>query len=158
MSLEQPGSYTPESAEGAITDTYPTASVVDPVFATEDPEGVDVVSMPAVKDVRRLRPSARLVYRAKLAKIAEAVPENAEDMAQVDPDNISVEDMAKLAGQMDDMAKLFELMEDLVFDLAEDPREMEEWLLAQDDPESAVSYAFSRVSSALGKVSQSTTK
>lgn len=153
MSAHSDDVYAPERVEGSIADKYPVAGTVDPSLAISEPDGVDVDAMPEFRDVRRLRPSARMAFRAKLSEVAAKVPEDAGELTDVDLEKIDQKNAAVVTEKIQGIAGLFEDMENLIFDLAVDAEAMESWLVDQADPEAAIAYAFSVAASSLGKVS-----
>lgn len=123
--------------ESAVTDETKEVSALAPQLSEAEFEG-----MPAFAPVGKMLPSQRMARNAKLIKLVQSMPEQwrGGDM-QVD----NVADM-----DADALVALFEGIEQIVFDLAANEDEMREWIMGQDEPETALMAAFSRAAELLG--------
>lgn len=67
---------TEENKDTAVVDSRPVLEGVAPQFASADdePEGVDMTTLPEFKDLRRMLPSERLKVQMSTAKVATGLP------------------------------------------------------------------------------------
>lgn len=138
----QAASPAPEAA-----DPSPVLSPVGAPYAADAPDGVNVGTMPAFKDMRRVLPAERIAATAALARVAKSLPESlsAQDGA-VNLDSLD----GITADDLDAVADMFAQAQGVVLDWAMDREAMTEWMLDQADPLSAVMAAFSRFQAHLG--------
>ncbi|MBC3186365.1 hypothetical protein H7347_07230 [Corynebacterium sp. zg-331] len=138
-------SETPRDVEQeAITDAAPALAGVGPEFLpAEAAEGVDVESMPPLKELSRLLPSKRTKIKAQVASIAQRAQ-------GVDALRVEGVDESVLLNHLGEVADMIEAAETFVLDMAQDRDAMEAWLIEQEQGESAVMLAFSKASEALG--------
>lgn len=130
--------------QDAITDPAPALAGVSPEFLpAEATEGVDVESMPPLKDLARLLPSKRTKIKAQAATIAQ----HAQGVDALSADGA---DGSVLLDHLGEVADLIEAAEAFVLDMAQDRDAMEAWLIEQEQGESAVMLAFSKAAEALG--------
>lgn len=132
----------PEDA--AVADHPELDGVIDQT--AEQVEGVDVESMPALKSLSRALPSERARVQAGLMKVAKNLPKQwvgAGTGGEVDDDLLESLDEEQFVA-------IFEDMEAIVFQMAEDPDDMREWLVSQESPSDALTFAFQRVSALVG--------
>lgn len=128
----------------AVTDSTPALAGVAPEFLpAEATEGVDIESMPPLKELARLLPSKRTKIKAQAALIAQ----HAQTVDELSADGAD-EDV--LIDNLGEVAALIEVAEGFVLDMAQDRDAMEAWLIAQEQGESAVMVAFSKAAEALG--------
>lgn len=128
----------------AVSDEAPVLAGVAPEFLpAELSEGVDLESMPPLKDMNGLLPSKRTRIKAKAGKIGK----QAEGLKSLGAEGVSDED---LLDDLDAVADLMESAEGFVLDMAQNSEDMTAWLIAQDNPEAAVMSAFTKAAEALG--------
>lgn len=123
--------------ESAVVDESPELASVSPEFSTGEFE-----DMPAFAPVGKMLPSQRMARNGKLIKLVQAMPES---WRGGDVDTERIEDL-----DADAIVDLFAGIEEIVFDLAADSDAMREWILEQEDPESALMAAFGKASELLG--------
>lgn len=137
---------TPAAVE-PLEDTTPAlAGVMVEQTTVEETEGVDIESMPGFRSLKGQLPAARFLVKAQLAELDKAIPDALRKQAE---DGGEVDNAAALDA-IDDIASMFQKMEDLVLDRAEDREAMTAWLCEQDNGEGALMAAFSAVSETLG--------
>lgn len=132
----------PEDA--AVADHPELDGVIDQT--AEQVEGVDVESMPALKSLSRALPSERARVQAGLMKVAKNLPKQWVDAGtggEVDDDLLESLDEEQFVA-------IFEDMEAIVFQMAENADDMREWLITQESPSDALTFAFQRVSALVG--------
>ncbi|MDK8450993.1 hypothetical protein [Corynebacterium mastitidis] len=128
----------------ATPDKSPALAGVSAEFLpAEATEGVDVESMPPLKDLARLLPSKRTKIKAQAATIAQ----HAQGVDALSTDGA---DESVLLDHLGEVADLIEVAEAFVLDMAQDRDAMEAWLIEQEQGESAVMIAFSKAAEALG--------
>lgn len=132
----------PEDA--AVADHPELDGVIDQT--AEQVEGVDVESMPALKSLSRALPSERARVQAGLMKVAKNLPK--EWAAAGEDGEISEELLENL--DEDQFVAIFEDMEAIVFQMAENPDDMREWIISQKASSDALTFAFQRVSALVG--------
>lgn len=126
------------------TDSSAALAAIGPEFDDSVPEGVDAASLPEMRDMRRMLPSKRFEVKAKVGKIATSLPKNLENLeGDIDLQDLGPETWEKFQ-------TLFSTMEEIVLDTAADRDAMEQWLINQESGESAIQFAFGRVSETLG--------
>lgn len=135
-------------------DSQPALAGVAPQFAGQDQdvEGVNADTMPEFRDMRRMLPAQRLAATMALGKVAATLPASLRDVAGEDGSvDLSAADLASITPEdMDGLANLFQVIQDIILDNAKDRQAMEDWLMDQEDPLQAVMVAFSRYQEALG--------
>lgn len=144
--------YEPKHAEApqdSKPDETPALADADKVFNGSD---VDLSTMPAIRDIRRMLPSQRMSMFARINDIQKKVPKEmiAEDQGKI------AEDLQQGESNLDAMTDVFADMEKFIFVMAVSRDEMEQWLLDQDDPMGALPAAFAHISEKVGKALQST--
>lgn len=112
----------------------------------EQVEGVDVESMPALKSLSRALPSERARVQAGLMKVAKNLP---KDMLGAGEDGEISEELLENLDE-EQFVAIFEDMEAIVFQMAENPDDMREWIISQEAPSDALTFAFQRVSALVG--------
>lgn len=118
-----------------VTDQGPVLASVDPAFNTAVPEGLDATTLPPFKDMTRSLPAARIRVQMDLAKFATAIPKSLQQAGEVDLSTMN-------AADMDAIANMIEGLQNVILDNAQDRQAMENWLIDQADPVSAVMHAF----------------
>lgn len=137
----------PQAAPQAAADPSPVLSPVGAPYAADAPDGVNVGTMPAFKDMRRVLPAERIAATAALARVAKSLPESLSSQdGQVTLDSID----GITADDLDAVAAMFAQAQGVVLDWAMDREAMTEWMLDQQDPLSAVMAAFSKFQAHLG--------
>ncbi|QGJ94145.1 tail assembly chaperone [Corynebacterium phage EmiRose] len=141
-------------APKAVKDKAPALADVHPAFDTEAPEGVDIASMPAFRNLNSLLPAQRFEAQTSLAKVAGNIPgvdvanpEAAQEVAdQFSRESITFEDLEV-------MAEAMTVAQEVVLDNAEDTDAMSAWLVSHEGMTgiSALFYAYSKLASQLGK-------
>lgn len=112
-------------------------------------DGVDVESMPSLRELGRLMPSERAKLQATMIRVAKSLPEEWVNSDSDDVQNVIL-DKGLEGLDPDTFVNIFKSMEQIVFEVSADKDAMREWILDQDSPSDALTYAFSRVSEALG--------
>lgn len=138
----------PNSHDEVVVDPKPALAGAGPQYGSADaePEGVDMPTLPAFKDLRRMLPSERLKVQMKTAKVATALPEhlkNVESSGGLDFDSLTPDDL-------DALTNVIAAVEETVLDNAADRGAMAEWLIAQEEPLNAVMAAFTKFTDRLG--------
>lgn len=137
-----------DSAPNAVVDDNPALAGVGPQYAAADnePQGVDMSTMPEFKDMRRMLPSQRLKVQMNTAKVATALPSHLKDTDA--KEGLSFDDMT--AEDLDALTNVIANVEAAVLDNAADRDAMAEWLVNQDNSLNAVMAAFSKFTNRLG--------
>lgn len=146
--VAEPQPFPDEEADVAVVDPSPALAGVGPQYGSADaePEGVDMTTLPAFKDLRRMLPSERLKVQMKTAKVATALPahlKDADTSEGLDFDAMTAEDF-------DALTNVIATVEEVVLDNAADREAMTEWLVSQDEPLNAVMAAFTKFTERLG--------
>ncbi|WP_018297169.1 hypothetical protein [Corynebacterium lubricantis] len=128
-----------------VEDQEPALAEVANEFDAAE-ESYDLSTMPALKGMNHLLPSARFAFKRKVLDVAAMLPEDWQD-GEI---NISEEDLLKDGSTFQKLEDLIIAAEDIVLDQAEDREAMTKWLIAQEDGESAVMAAFGRVAERMG--------
>jgi len=135
---------TPETAK----DETPALASVAPQFDSQD--GVDLSTLPAFKDTRRMLPADRLRAQADMAKLAVSVPDKFRQAAEDGTVTMDL-DLSDLTGaDLDAIADMVSTAQDVVLGAAEDREAMTTWLVDQESPVEAVMAAFTRYQETLG--------
>lgn len=134
----------PQPPEGAHVDAVPVLSgVVPEQSAEQETEGVDMASMPELRSMRGMLPSAQFAVQARMLKLVKDMPDEWRDgEGQADLD---VKDM-----DFDALSDLITGAETFVLDLAKDREAMTDWLIAQENGMQAVMGAFTKATELLG--------
>lgn len=135
-------------ATGEVKDDVPALEGVGAEYTGEDadgPEGVDVASLPAFKDLRTALPSQRLKAKMDAAKVATSLPAH---LKNGEAKGLDFETMTN--DDLDALTNLFATMEQLVIDNAADPEAMTSWLVEQEESLNAVMVAFQRFTAYMG--------
>lgn len=135
-------------APDAVVDDSPALAGVGPQYAAADnePQGVDMATMPEFQDMRRMLPSQRLKVQMNTAKVATALPSHLKDADA--KAGLSFDDMT--AEDLDALTNVIANVEAAVLDNAADRDAMAEWLINQDNSLNAVMAAFSKFTNRLG--------
>ena len=136
------------SMPNAVVDDSPVLEGVGPQYAAADNEtkGVDLSTLPAFKDMRRILPSERLKIQMNTAKVAAGLPSHLKDADA--KKGLSFDDMT--AEDLDALTNVIATVEAAVLDNAADREAMTEWLVNQDNPLNAVMAAFTKFTNRLG--------
>lgn len=135
--------------EDAVVSESPELGGVVPELSAGEVEGVDTESMPALRDMSRLLPSQRAQVQAAMMRVVQSLPEEwVQSGAEGVQDAIGENGLGDI--DPDAFVAMFEHMEKLVFDTAADADAMREWMVAQESPTDALTYAFGRVSEVAG--------
>ena len=131
-----------------MVDDNPALAGVGPQYAAADnePQGVDMATMPEFQDMRRMLPSQRLKVQMNTAKVATALPSHLKDADA--KAGLSFDDMT--AEDLDALTNVIANVEAAVLDNAVDRDAMAEWLVNQDNSLNAVMAAFSKFTNRLG--------
>lgn len=129
-------------------DSQPALATTGPEFGSADMKGVDMSTLPAFKSVQRMLPAQRMREQMNTAKMVTGLPDSLSDLAtegevELDIASFNPEDL-------DALAALFEGVQESVLDAAEDRTAMEDWLMDQEDPTSAIMAAFTKYRTDLG--------
>lgn len=129
----------------AAEDDQAVLATVAPEFNPDDTTGVDVEGFPALRDFGRMLPAARMRIQTDTAKMAAGLPAKFTKQGTGDQDltNLTPEDL-------DSMADMFESIQTLLLDNAQDQEAMENWLIDQEDPIKGILYGFSQFQANLG--------
>ena len=112
------------------TDEEPALASMGAVFGRSE----ELADMPPIQDLSRMLPSKRFNVLVKLQQMARIAPSL---------DNIG-DDVEKLA-------PVIEQMERILLGLAVNPKAMEKWLIAGDEPEIRLIKAFEAIADKMGK-------
>lgn len=145
---EEATPWSPAVPEDAAVSARPELDGVT-AQTVQQVEGVDTESMPGLKDMSRSLPSERMRIQGAMMQVVQALPKE-----WIEAGSNDIEAML-LDGGLEELdpnalVAMFEQMEGLVFQLAEDEGAMREWIVSQDSSMDALVYAFNRVSSTVG--------
>lgn len=142
---EQARDYEPLTTvpEGANVDPAPALGDVSPEFNTAV-DDVDLSGMPAVRDMKKMLPAARMRVQKQLVKLKELESKLPDSFKNGDPtDEVSEEDF-------EIVCEMMEAAQDFLLGQAEDREAMEQWLINSEEPEKALFAAMGKVASRLG--------
>lgn len=129
--------------EGATVDPSPALGGVDPQFDTTISD-VDLSGMPAVRDMKKMLPAARMRVQKQLVKLKELESKLPDNFKNGDPtDEVSEEDF-------EIVCEMMEAAQDFLLGQAEDREAMEQWLIDSNEPEKALFAAMGKVAARLG--------
>lgn len=141
---------TSDVEQDAVKDSMPALASVAPQFDPDAPEGVDVDSLPAFKDLRRMLPAQRIKAQARMAKLATDLPAKFRDGLEDGQVTLDLDLSTLTSEDLDGLATMAETAQEIVLDAAQDRAAMEAWLVDQDSPMEAVMYAFTQYQTTLG--------
>lgn len=112
------------------TDEEPALANVGTVFGSSE----ELADMPPIQDLRRMLPSKRFHVLVKLQQMARVAPS-----------------LNNIGDDVEKLAPVIEQMERIILGLAVNPKAMEKWIIAGDDPEIRLIKAFEAIADKLGK-------
>lgn len=129
-------------------DSQPALATTAPEFNGNDAEGVDMSTLPAFKQVQRMLPAQRMREEMNTAKMVTGLPDSLSELAT--GGEVELDFTALDPADLDALVDMFDAVQAAVLDAAEDRTAMEDWLMDQEDPTSAIMAAFTKYRTDLG--------